>query len=86
VAEAAARVGLTPDHAIYWQNRKFKPGSFGRLLDRARGRALSFLLPAELKNFAGRAGNPVVIGPAGRFQDCDPRHLYAWSLLGDFTP
>jgi protease-4 len=86
VAAAAARVGLTPDHTIYWQNRELKPGSFSRLLDRARGRALSFLLPAELKNFAGLVGNPAVIGPAGRFQACDPRHLYAWSLLDDFTP
>ncbi len=85
VAAAAARVGLTPDHTVYWQNRDLRSGSLGSLLSRTRSRLFTLLFPVELRHLAALAGSAPGAGPTALLSGRDPRHLYALSPGGDFT-
>ncbi len=88
VRAAAARVGLSSDHAVYWRDEKSKEGFWRALLTRGRSSLLEQLFAGDRPIFTIRFGqlSAAVAGfSEGLFIGGDPAHLYAWDPLGDFT-
>ena len=85
IRAAAARTGLSRDHAVYWEDEKRQPNLVMTLLNRST-RILFSHLPADFRLAAAIfLSQPLLQNDTGLLVLKDPQHIYALSLTSDFT-